>query len=246
MFNYEIWVVIICFCCSSVLFRKAAGTLDPGKLNLISYIYYLFMLQTFIGVALISIGFDKHYTLSYLMDKEKTLSVTFSVIMTVSVALPLCILIFERIFKVSAKSDYQKFLNRKVEMFETDSYFKLISIISGILILLLIGFLIKIGYIPIVKLFTASADFNFGTERTRISNLYFIHPYITNILILQFIPMMSYLSFAFSFLSKQKKWYILTFVLFAASIITKTYKFSKGPLPFHILVYIIILIYMIG
>lgn len=246
MFNYNVWVVIICFCGSTILFGKAAGTLDPGKLNLISYIYYLFMLQTFIGIALISIGLDKHYTLTYLMDREDTLKITFLVIMAVSIALPLCILLFEYLFKAPAKKKYQKFLYKKVEVTDSDSYFTLLAIVSVILILLLLGFLTKIGYIPIIKLFTADENFNFGIERSRISNLYFIHPYVTNILILQFIPLFSYLSFTFSVLSKKKKWYILTTILFVASLVTKTYKFSKGPLPFHILVYLIIFMYITG
>ena len=63
----EILLILVIFGISTILFSKAAGTLNPGKVNVISYIYYIFMLQTFAGTALILLGFDKHYTLGYLL-----------------------------------------------------------------------------------------------------------------------------------------------------------------------------------
>ena len=42
-------VVLIGLVLSLLLFRKAAGTLHIGKINLISYTMYLFLLQTYAG-----------------------------------------------------------------------------------------------------------------------------------------------------------------------------------------------------
>ena len=65
-------LVAAIFGISTVLFKKAAGTLDPGKFNIISYIYYIFMLQSFIGISLVMLGYDEHYTFAYLINKEKS------------------------------------------------------------------------------------------------------------------------------------------------------------------------------
>ena len=36
----EILLILVIFGISTILFSKAAGTLNPGKVNVISYIYY--------------------------------------------------------------------------------------------------------------------------------------------------------------------------------------------------------------
>lgn len=72
----EILLILVIFGISTILFSKAAGTLNPGKVNVISYIYYIFMLQTFAGTALILLGFDKHYTLGYLLNRDKSCMIT--------------------------------------------------------------------------------------------------------------------------------------------------------------------------
>ena len=39
----EILLILVIFGISTILFSKAAGTLNPGKVNVISYIYYIFI-----------------------------------------------------------------------------------------------------------------------------------------------------------------------------------------------------------
>lgn len=240
------FIIIIIFLLSSILFRKAAGTLDIGKINIVSYIYFLFLLQTFIGISLIKLGYDEHYTLNYLLDREGAINTTFVVVMFVAVTFPMVIWGSQKIFGVNMSQAYSVYLGAKPEKCGGNIYYKMLSIISVILIVLLAGYLIKIGYVPVMKLVFASTSFDFAHERIRIGSVYFLHPYITNLLILQGIPLLSYLSFAFALIEKEKRWYILAGVLFIASVITKTYKFSKAPLPFHLFVYVLICIYLYG
>lgn len=239
-------IIIISFILSWKLFRKAAGTLDIGKINIISYVYYLFLLQTFIGISLIKLGFDEHYTLNYLLNRERSINITFVVVMLMAIMFPFIIIVVEKILKVNMRQTYSSFLESKVEKGGKNFYYKGISITSIILLILLVGYLIKIGYVPLLKLIFNSGEFDFAHERIRIGNVYFIHPYITNLLILQGIPLLSYLSFSFALIEREKRWYILTSILFIASVVTKTYKFSKAPLPFHLFVYILICIYLFG
>lgn len=239
-------VIIISFLLSWILFRKAAGTLDLGKINIISYVYYLFLLQTFIGISLIKLGFNKHYTLDYLLHREKSINITFVVVMLMAIMFPVIIIVVEKILRVNMAQAYSNYLESKVEKSGKNCYYRGICVVSIILITLLIGYLMKIGYVPLLKLIFSSGDFDFAHERIKIGNVYFLHPYITNLLILQGIPLLSYLSFSFALIEREKRWYILTGILFIASVVTKTYKFSKAPLPFHLFVYILICIYLCG
>ena len=53
MIVIKIIVVVVGMALSIFLFRKAASTIDIGKINVISYIMYLFLAQTMIGASLV-------------------------------------------------------------------------------------------------------------------------------------------------------------------------------------------------
>lgn len=239
-------IITICFLCSTFLFWKAAGTLNPGKLNTISYIYYIYMIQSFIGTALIMMGFDKHYTLSYLVDREKSIRTVSVIVLGISVALPLLIILFQKYTRINMRRDYERFLKKKIEYNHDLSAF--IVVLAAVLIcsVILIGFICKIGYVPFFKFFFASDNFEFSVERARIGKLWFINPYFTNIFVLSLIPLFSYISFSYMLAVKDKKWFFISLVLFIMSVIVKTIKFEKSPLIFHILVYILIYTYYKG
>ena len=238
--------ILFIFGISTILFSKSAGTLNPGKINVFSYIYYIFMLQSFAGAALIALGFDEHYTLKYLLNKEKACTITVIVIAVDAVFLPKLILIWEKIFKVNIKLQYQRYLEKKVDSQNDNMFFKFFLVISLFCIFILLGLLSKIGYVPIWKLFHASSEFNFGTERSRIGSLFFINAYFTNIFVLLMIPLLSYVGFAYLLSTKKKKWLIMTAILFIAAIIVKTYKFEKSSLIFYLAAFVLILIYYKG
>lgn len=241
-------IILFIFGISTILFSKSAGTLNPGKINVISYTYYIFMLQSFTGAALIALGYDEHYTLKYLLNKEKTCTITIIVIAVIAIFLPLLILIWEKIFKVNIKLQYQWYLEKKVDIDRQNDniFFEFFLGISLFCIFMLLGLLSKIGYVPIWKLFHASSEFNFATERSRIGSLFFINAYFTNIFVLLMIPLLSYVSFAYLLSTKKKKWLIMTSILFIASIIVKTYKFEKSSLIFYLAAFVLILIYFKG
>lgn len=234
-------IVFLVFGVSVYLFKKAAGTFRLDRINIVSYTFYLFLLQSMIGVLLVNLGFTEHYTFSYFVQsKEKILRlVTYAVCIT-SILWPLVIIATERIFKVNAVCDIEKYHEKKIDDTASRGQF-LICVLSSILCTAcMIGYLLKIGYIPLLKLIHIGANVDFATERTRIATLYFIHPVVTNVLVLVGIPLLSYLSFAFAIIRKEKKWIILSGILFVFSLVTKTYNFSKAPVVFHLFIYIII------
>ncbi|MCF2555887.1 hypothetical protein [Faecalicatena contorta] len=241
-----IWIVVICFVLSTMLFWRAAGTLSPNKLNIISYVYYIFMLQTFIGTALITFGFDKHYTLNYLKNRQESLKITYCVVMAISIMMPLCIIMFEKLIKLNIKKEFNHFLNNDVQSQNANIAFYVLCICCGFALFLLMGLLIKIGYIPIIKLIHVSGDFDFALERGRISSLYFINSYINNLFVLSGIPILSYVSFSYAIVVKKRGWTILATIMFVASIIVKTYKFEKSPVLFHLVIFFLIFLFYNG
>lgn len=239
-------IAFFIFIVSTFLFKKAAGTLNIGKINIVSSVYYIFILQSFIGTTLIILGYDEHYTLNYLLNKEKSCIIVAITIGIVAICLPLAMSFFQRIFRINMKKDYINYLNADVELGRGAFFGEWFTILSVFCLVLLIGFLIQVGYIPILKVLFPSSNFDFALERARIGKLFFIHPYVTNVLVLMLVPLLSYVSFAYFMKIKSRKWFILTGVLFIASIIVKTYKFEKSPLIFYFAVFILIYIYYKG
>ena len=244
------YLILVCvaFVIGTWLFQKAAGSLNPGKINIISYIYYIFMLQSFVGVALINFGFTEHYTLGYLIDQERSLQVTTVAVCTVAVLMPLVMLALQKLAKVDMRSSYSEFLKAPINYGEgTDKAFYWLFIAGIVAAAAVMGaYLIKIGYVPLLKLFFADADFNFATERVRISGTYVFSSQITNIMLFTVVPLLSYISFAYAMAEKGFKWKILFVVAFVLSLISKTYKFEKSPLVFHLMIFVLMFLILKG
>lgn len=244
----KILIIICAFLLSTILFQKAAGTLNPGKVNIISCIYYIFMLQTFCGVTLINLGFDEHYTLGYLINREDSIRTTTYVVCLTAVLLPLLIILIQKLMKIDMKAYYGFFLNNRmiVENKKDNCFFVLFAIGVLLCLVIMVGYFNKVGYIPFMKLIFASEGFDFATERIRISSLYFINSYVTNIALFTIIPLFSYISFSYSLVERGWKWKILFLVTFFMSVFCKTYKFEKTPLVFHFMIFVLIVMYFKG
>ncbi|OJU14510.1 MAG: hypothetical protein BGN88_07935 [Clostridiales bacterium 43-6] len=227
------------------LFKKASTTLSLAKLNVISYIFYMFVMQTLIGGALVFLGDTGHYTFKYLTD-FKSIDIMFISVMATAILLPMTIVLIYKICNINMKERYQNYLDSEVTIESEQIVFLFISAISFICLTLLLILLYKIGYIPAIKLIRAEAGFNFGTERIKISGLSVINNYVKNILILSFIPVMSYVAFVFALITKKSRWILLFVVLFCASVIVKTYNFEKSQVIFYLFVYLIIYTYVKG
>lgn len=232
---------------STFLFWKAAGTLNPGKLNIVSYVYFIFLLQSFSGAALLALGYDEQYTFTYLLNKERTITITVWAIWLTSILLPLMMLLWQKVMRLNMNEAYSKFLKEDTR---TSSKEGLFSIFFGlgvlVCVIFMVGYLIQVGYIPVLRLFSAPEGFDFGTERVRISGIYFINSYLNNIILFTVIPILSYVSFAYMLATKDKKWAFIFVVMFCMSCICKTYKFEKSPIVFHILVFVLIYILFKG
>lgn len=228
---------------STLLFRYASGTMALGKLNMVSYSYYLIMLQAYIGCFLVNCGLDKHYTLYYLLDRHSINTAT-NVLWVLMLLLPLTILAVCRAFRFDPQKEYAEYLNSEIADKDDAFLNKVFAVIVILQAVVLMAFIYKIGYLPIVKLIHHGAEFDFGTERIRMQSITILGSgIITNLVIKLGIPLVSYIVCAYAYINKSKKWILLAIPSFCMGIIVKTIDFSKSPLIFYFLVFILIYIY---
>ncbi|MGF7012284.1 oligosaccharide repeat unit polymerase [Lachnospiraceae bacterium PF1-22] len=246
MFVLNLLIIVSCAILSATLFYKASGTLAVGKINMVSCIYFLFFMQTFLGISLTILGLDKHYTLDKLLYREYSIRITFVIVMLVSIFFPVMICLWQKLLKVKVKDSYSEYLSKKTETKYSSVLFVVIGCGTIILGVLLLIYFVKIGYIPLIRLFRYPKEFDFATERIRINHTIVIHEYITNILVLSVIPLLSYVSFAYMLATKQRKWMVLALILFGMSILVETHNFSKSPVLFYCLILVLIYIYICG
>ncbi len=238
-------VVVAGLILSLILFKKAAGTLNIGKINLISYTMYLFLLQTYIGASLVYLGDHKHYTMKYMIFDQSFDLMYYSVLLT-AILLPLTIILFYAVCRINIRQSYEAYLEKPVSSRHERTAFFLISGIGFICCLCLLVYIIKIGYFPLIRLLRPSAGFDFGTERQRISRIVIFNSYIRNIVIGMFIPLLSYMAFAYAMVMKRFWWWALTAVLIGSSIVSATVNFEKSPVLFYLFVLLLIVMYVRG
>lgn len=239
----KILIVAMGLTISTYLFKKAAGTLSIRKLNLISYTFYLFVLQTYIGTSLVFLGDRKHYTMSYILHEE-SIPLTFFFVLLTAILFPLVMIITHKVLGVKMDVVYDSYLKKETTVGNEEVNFYIIAAISSVCILMMILLFMKLGYIPLFKLIHPGEGFNFNTERIIISNTVIINEYVKNILVLSFIPIMSYIAFTYTIITKKVRWGVLFAVLFVSSIFVKTYNFAKTPVVFYLFTFILIYIFL--
>lgn len=227
---------------STYLFKRAAGTLNLRKLNLISYTYYLFLLQTYIGTSLMFLGDRGHYTMKYIIH-EASIDKTYYYVLLTALLFPLIILIVYKILKVDMNKVYDSYLVQETDSENERAVFVIILFISMVCMTLMVLLFIKIGYVPLLKIFFADSGFNFKTERINVAQISIINQYVKNILVLSLIPVLSFVAFTYAYKTKKIRWIILFGALFISAICTKTYNFAKTPVIFYL--FTLVLVYII-
>ena len=239
----DILITLIIGIVSTELFRYASGTLALGKINMISYSYYLILLQSYIGCFLVNCGFNKHYTLNYLLDRV-SINTTTNVLWVLMLLMPLTVLIIFRAFHFDPQKEYLGYLNSEIDDKDDVFLYKVFALIIIAQTVVLTVFLFRIGYLPIIKLIQHDTEFDFATERIRIQSITILGSGIaTNIVIKFGIPLVSYIACSYAYINRIRKWIIMAAVSFCMGVIVKTIDFSKSPLVFFFLVFVFIYIY---
>jgi oligosaccharide repeat unit polymerase len=228
---------------STLLFKKAAGTLSPTKLNMVSYIFYFnIIIQSFIGVTLGILYLDNHYLINKLQDFDLRFNVWLSVLY-VMIAMPLGMLLVNKIFHVQSAKLFDNYLKKPIQpvLSKKDSYVLLVfyglSIIS-------IGAVIytytHLNSIPLISLFTGAEPGELSQMRISVSRNFQGNVYIRNILGLGLAPVLAYVAYAYYKLFHNSRSLTTFAVLFINAVLILIYNFEKAPVIMFLLGFIFI------
>lgn len=230
---------------SFVFFKKAAGSLSLFKPNMISYIFYFnLVLEMFIGSILVLLKIDDHYMFYRIHDNTRFLG--WLVINYTLITLPLGMLIAKWLFvgKKSMRMLLNSYVTRPIDTQYLGKGLKYsiwcFTFISGLACLYTF---IKIGYIPILKVFQGG---DLATLRITVSGNFSGNEYVKNLLALGLMPALSYM---WCFYYLQRKSLINLFMFFVTLVFAINilyYNFAKAPVLWYILSYVFVYYYAFG
>ncbi|PRR76812.1 hypothetical protein CLLI_27420 [Clostridium liquoris] len=237
----NLFIVLIVLAISIFLFKKASGTLAPNKLNMISYIFYLFIVQTYIGASLIFLGLRKHYLVEKILNPS-TIDKTYYMVAYTAIMFPLVMYLTAKLIKVDIGKSYNDYLKKNIEVIDEKYEFITVLTVCIICIFSVIYMFIKIGYVPFIDLVLHNDPHRFMTKRIELTNNFPGNQYIKNIIAMNFTPILSYITFVYAKNTKKAKWIILFLIMFVCTVFVKTYNYSKSPLAFYIFGFVFLLI----
>ncbi len=227
-------LVIIVFVCSTYLFKIAAGTLSPLKLNIISLLYYFILVFQFIGGSIVYLGFRNHYLINKISN-ILTIAPTYYALCYTMIIIPIVIIVLNYLFRKRANSrqSYLDFLNRKTITIESEKkLFISMLILTFVSTISVIYVFNCIGYVPFVEMIKGNLDLSI--ERINVSRHFAGNEYVRNIIMLGITPLLSYVSYVMWRTSHKRKWLLLFCFLFPLTILVKTYDFSKAPVVYYL------------
>lgn len=229
----RITLVLIVFMLYTLLFRKAAGTLNLKQLNMISYAYYLTLVFCFIGGSLIFCGFREHYLVEKLTQRD--IDKAYIILSYVLIVFPLTICFFNKLMGIqNMKKSYRSVLASDVKIKNCgDKVWLLVFLLSIICLCAMIYTFSKIGYFTLFAMFKFDQEY-LAKARIEITHNFSGNYYIRNIIMLSLTPLLSYIAYFYMRITQKNKWKMLFVFLFILSIIAKTYNFEKSPLAFYI------------
>lgn len=242
-------LAIITLVISAFLFKKSAGSLSLTKLNLHGLIfYYHLVLQAWIGVTLAIYYLDNHYIISKIPD-EKYRVITFFLVMLTMILLPLTMVIVNKIIGFDAVKEYNEYLNAPMQFLFNDKDRKVFVVVLFFTILSMCSIFYTfyiMKQIPLLEAFQGKSSLELAKIRQDASSRFEGNHYIRNLLALILMPLLSYISYAYFRINRDKKWLILFGLQFIFTIIIKTYDLSKMPVLWYLISLIILNIIING
>ena len=244
------FIVLIVLAIYIFLFKKAAGTLKPNIMNVITFVFYSILGFELIGGSLVYLGFDNHYLIQKI-TLDTTVDKTYYILAYTSLMLPIIMILSNRyIFNIDKtknneqeklETSYINKLKEKVNIEDSKKRNRLYICLLVLIIICLISIIYvftNIGYIPILQYF--NSDIDLAKERINISRNFDGNQYIKNLIMLLITPIVSYIIYIYMRATKDKKWKVLFGISFLLSILAITYNFEKSPILYYLLFFFVI------
>lgn len=250
MIVLKIIVAVLGMVISVILFRRAAATIDIAKMNVVSYIMYLFFAQSMIGAVMVYWGDRNHYTMKYVLNNA-SFDIMFYSVLATAILFPLTICVIYRLLNFNMKEAYAGYLRKTANVRYERKIFWVVAamgvICVGFLMLYMFAIYRKVHYFPIFRLLRTPAGFDMGVERQLITSVAPLGERITNLFLHLGLPLLSYVAFAYAWaLKKSIRWWITTIILIGSSVLALTSNFEKSPVVFYLFVLLLIILYIRG
>jgi len=238
-----VWIAVLII--SILLFKSVSGSLSLTKPNLNSLIfYYSLLVSSYIGSLLIALDIDHYYMINKL-DHEIYRYIGFAAVSFVMIALPLTMLVVNKIIGFDAKSEFNAYLKKPVEKtFSQRSEFYFLFLGISLVSMLAVAYtLLKTHQVPLFALLKGNLS-EIGSLRIGAARGFGGNVYIRNIFAIALTPLLSLIAYVYAVKTKQLKWFFLFLALFGCAIVISVYDLSKSPIFFYIIMFIFVRIYI--
>lgn len=221
-------IAVIVLSLTTFLFKKAAGTLDFMKLNMISAIYYYILGFNLIGGTLIYLGMREHYMIRNIR-KESIINATYYILAYTIIMFPAVLLFMKNLISKSFVKRMEQYRERRVSYDKNSVGTQLaVSLLILLCLCAIIYVTATIGYIPVIEVFKENADVNVLAQAS--NRNFHGNVYIKNIIMIWMPPYLSYYAYIKMRSTGLKSWKRIFAVLFAMSVFVVTYDLSKAPI----------------
>ncbi|WP_425538425.1 hypothetical protein [Microaceticoccus formicicus] len=236
-------ISIITAILGTVLFKKAAGNLNPVTINPISGAYYFLLLLSVLGTTLFMVGIT-HHTSRYMKHHDMKI-IAWLTVLVLFIVFPAIIIALNKIFKfdTSRNTDY---LLKEVSIHEASNAEFITMVIATIVV---VGAVIY-TYVTIGILNSPIYNMIIGTDPVELAKLRNMadagfpgNQYIKNIFAIALTPFISYIAYIYMRKTKEKRWIILFVILFIASNLIAFYNIQKAPIIIYWGSFVILSIY---
>lgn len=236
-------ISIITAILGTVLFKKAAGNLNPVTINPISGAYYFLLLLSVLGTTLFMVGIT-HHTSRYMKHHDMKI-IAWLTVLVLFIVFPAIIIALNKIFKfdTSRNTDY---LLKEVSIHEGSNAEFITMVIATIVV---VGAVIY-TYVTIGILNSPIYNMIIGTDPVELAKLRNMadagfpgNQYIKNIFAIALTPFISYIAYIYMRKTKEKRWIILFVILFIASNLIAFYNIQKAPIIIYWGSFVILSIY---
>lgn len=230
---FRVALVIFVFLVSTRLFKKAAGNLKFTKMNMVSVLYYYILVFNLIGGSLVYIGFRDHYLIAKISEPENIDRTYYALAYTV-IMFPLVL--------IGMKHAMQLFVRKRGINSFVWSEISYDARMSGIQFIVLLMILVctlatayvflNLGYVPFLSIIKGE---NLDALRQSGNRNFTGNQYIKNLLMSTMTPFVSYITYIYYRITKQKTWGFMFVYMALLSVIVLTYDFAKTPIITYLL-----------
>lgn len=243
------FVSTVVFVLSFFLFNRVSPSMNPRKINLISWIFfYFFLIQSFIASILVIYYIDNHYLINRVGFQARFYG--WAAIQYAMLATPLGMWLG---LVLSGKRSNKKYFciysSAPIQNIytERDSYIRIPLYLLTFLSLSSVFYVfLCLGKFPLLSIFSGGDSFMLAMLRQSAKREFSGNEYVRNLFAITLTPILSYVAYCYWKKTNDSRDLIWFIVLFLASAIILTYDLAKGPIIGYVLGFLFLKVLISG